>query len=384
MLTVRFVRGVADVEPTAWDALVGPDGSPFFEHAFLRAAEAASAVPERGVLPAHATAWDGDDLVAALPLYVKLDGRGEFIYDYGWSWSAERAGVAYYPKVVSMPPFSPVPGRHVLAAPGADAAGLTAALAEAVEEWAREQDLKGLHYLFLPEDEAAVFEGLGYVRRLSLQLVWENPGYGSFDDFLARFRSKDRVKVKRQRRRLAEQGLRVEAATGDDLTGEHLEAMHGFYRATCAGYGTGSDYLQRGTWELLFRDWRERIVVLLAREASSGEPVGGSLCVQKGDALYGRYWGARRELDSLYFNLAFYEPIALAVERGWARFFAGAGTSWTKFARGFDAWRIRSVHKVFDPGFQAALARATSREAARIEEELARLRAASKLKPFGP
>src|SRR5690348_18438908 len=50
------------------------------------------ALPIYGVEPRHVTLWDGAELVAAAPLYVKHDGRGEFLYDHALSLVARRAG----------------------------------------------------------------------------------------------------------------------------------------------------------------------------------------------------------------------------------------------------------------------------------------------------
>lgn len=378
-LTARFVPGVAEVPRDAWDALTA-NASPFMEWAFLEAVEAHSARPEFGVLPQHLTLWDDDRLIAALPLYLKGDGRAEFIYDYHWYHLASRLGVEYYPKLVSMSPFTPVPGDHVLVAPGEDKAALIPLIAAVVERFAEQSELRGIHYLFLPEDEADALEGLGYVRRTTFQLVWRNDDYADHDAFLARFRSKDRVKIKRERRRLEDAGLRVERVSGEQITPEHEAAIYAFYTRTCDLYGTGSHYLQQGTWTRLFEVWRDRIHLCFAREdRPGGELVGGSLCVQKGDDLYGRYWGSREEVPSLYFNLAFYRPLELAIERGWKRFFAGSGNSPHKYSRGFQPLRTLSLHKLASPELQRVLGEHLREDRARTEAEIDALTQASRL-----
>jgi uncharacterized protein len=377
MLTVRFVDGVARVDRAQWDALVGPAGCPFLEWDFLAACEAGSALPERGMQAQHATLWDGERLLAALPLYVKGDGRGEFIYDYQWSMLANMMGVDYYPKVVSMAPFTPVPCTHLLAAPEVDRQAALGQLAGVVEDWAREVGLKGVHYLFVPEDEAHLLEGLGYVRRTTFQLALDNEGYETFDDLLARFRSKDRVKVKRELRRPAEEGLTIEVVEGEDVSPSHLAAMHTFYERTCALYGTGSNYLRPATWEALGA-WRRRLVLFLARRGE--QLVGGSLCVHKGDALYGRYWGSAEEVRGLYFNLACYQPARLLIERGWRRFYAGSGNAVYKYARGLEPLVTHSVHRVFDERLHATLADHVRHERPMVEEQVDELRAKGKLR----
>jgi len=378
-LTARFLPGVQAVPREAWDALTH-SASPFMEWAFLDACEAHSALPQHGVTPQHLTLWDGERLVAALPLYVKGDGRAEFIYDYHWYHLARRLGVEYYPKLVSMSPFTPVPSDHFLVAPDYDKQALIPALAQVVERFASECELQGVHFLFLPDDEAEALEELGYERRVTFQLVWTNQGYDDHDAFLARFRSKDRVKFKRERRRLEDAGLRLERVTGEAIQPEHEQAIYEFYSRTCEQYGTGSHYLQRGTWERLFASWRDRLHLFFAREDKpGGELIGGSLCVQKGENLYGRYWGCREEIPALYFNLALYRPLELAIEQGWKHFFAGSGNVAFKYSRGFQPWRTLSLHRLASPDLHEALARHLTADRMQVEAEIEQLSKASRI-----
>lgn len=379
-LEARFVSGVEAVSAADWDRLVGPDGSPFLEWGFLRACELGSTLPEHGVLPQHLTQWDEGRLVGALPLFLKGDGRGEFIYDWAWSQLAHRLGAEYYPKAISMAPFTPVTGTHLLLAPGYERAEVWPSVAALTERWAAETGLTGIHHLFLPDDEAELLEGLGYLRRLSFQLAWTNAGYADLEAFLARFRSKDRVRTKRELRGPSEAGLEVEVLEGEQLGARERDAMHGFYERTCLLHGTGSDYLKRPTWEAMFEAWRARLVLFAAR--ADGELVGGALCVRKGRELYGRYWGATRDVPFLYFNLAFYAPIRWCIERGVARFWVGFGNSYAKFARGLEPVPTHSAHHVRDPRLAATLARVLASERERVAAEVAAVTAASKLKPL--
>ncbi len=374
---VRFLSGVDEVDAAAWDRLVGA-GSPFHEHAFLAACEAASALPRFGYLAQHVTVWQGETLRAALPLYVKGDGRAEFIYDWQWAMLARRLGIPYYPKMVSMAPFSPVPGEHLLLDGSFASDNLLEKLVELVEDGARRAGMQGVHYLFVPEEEAERIARLGYLRRLTWQLVWENRGYADFDAFLARFRSKDRVKIKRELRRVPEAGLRLEVRSGDQLESADLDAMYDFYSRTCLLYGTGSHYLQRGTWEELFARWRHRLVLFLA--FAGDERVGGSLCVRKGSALYGRYWGAREDVPALYFNATCYAPIRYAIEHGLAKFYAGFGNAPYKQARGLDPEPTHSVHRVFDGRLMGILRAVLAQERAHKQAEIDELLRCSKLK----
>ena len=56
-----------------------------------------------------------------------------------------------------------------------------------------------------------------FLPRVTHQFHWHNDGYTSFDDFLGRFRSSMRKKVRKERRVVAESGLDVGVARGEDL-----------------------------------------------------------------------------------------------------------------------------------------------------------------------
>ena len=71
------------INPINWNAICHPD-DPFTTHEFLHALETSKSVsPETGWLPLHITILDdtSNDLLAAMPLYVKNHSYGEYIFD---------------------------------------------------------------------------------------------------------------------------------------------------------------------------------------------------------------------------------------------------------------------------------------------------------------
>ena len=64
-------------------------------------------------MPRLVIARDGGRVVGAVPLYLKTNSYGEFIFDWGWANAAHRAGVRYYPKLVAAIPFTPVTGQRL-------------------------------------------------------------------------------------------------------------------------------------------------------------------------------------------------------------------------------------------------------------------------------
>jgi predicted N-acyltransferase len=366
-LSLRVVDALAAIPARDWNALVG-DGSPFLEWEWLASLEDAGAVrPETGWLPQHLTLWRGERLVGACPLYVKGHSMGEFVFDQGWAAAAERAGMAYYPKLLVAVPFTPVAGARLLAAPGEETA-VVPALAAALEGVCVEQRLSSAHVNFCLPAEAERLAARGWLRRSGWQYHWRNDGYRGFDDYLAALRSKRRNQTRRERRELAAQGVTLEIVAGDAITPELIPTMHRLYRATIDDNPWGHPYLTERFFTLVVERFRTRLCFILARQA--GEVVAGTFNVQKGDALYGRYWGAVRTLRHLHFNVCYYAAIEHSIAEGLARFEPGAGGEF-KHMRGFDARETWSMHFVRDPRLRAAIADFLERERAAVRDEIA-------------
>src|SRR5690606_41081188 len=119
-----------------------------------------------------------------------------------------------------------------------------------------------------------------------------------FDDFTAALRNTSRKQVRRERLRAQSYGLALSMRKTTELPAQDLEAMWEFYNQTIANYGS-EPYLTRA-----FFDGLAQAPHAYAAMAHDGEePVAGALFFHKGEALYGRYWGTRRELPMLHFEL---------------------------------------------------------------------------------
>ena len=96
-MTVTTHSSVDAIDQTQWNELAGD--YPFLRHEFLAALEHSGCVgADTAWQPVHLCAHDPSGrLVGALPLYLKFDSHGEFVFDWGWADAFERAGLAYYP-----------------------------------------------------------------------------------------------------------------------------------------------------------------------------------------------------------------------------------------------------------------------------------------------
>ena len=367
---IRVLSSLRSVEPRAWNELVGED-DPFVEHAFLSLLEESGSVGRgSGWEPTHVTAWRGDRLVGALPLYLKTHSYGEYIFDWGWADAASRLGIAYYPKLVAMVPVTPVTGRRFLLAPGEAPGPLVSRLIDGCFEVADATKASSIHLLFLNPDEHGWVAADGrLMKRLSFQFHWRNAGYETFDDFVGEFRSSMRKKLRKERRVAAESKLQIEKVHGHGLSARDWLTLERLYRATCGRKGS-YPYLTREFFELAPTQLDGSPLVLVARD--EGQIVAASLNFEKGGHLYGRYWGASEQHDMLHFELCYYRLIEHAIDQRMRRFEAGAqGTH--KLRRGLMPVPIYSGHWVRHPVLAQAVADFLPREAASVEQQIEEL-----------
>ncbi len=400
-LSVRLVQSLAEVKAAAWDACAGgvpgcgeglesevkltsEDNSsaqlstqghpnnPFVSHDFLVSLEASKSVGSRtGWQPRHLLAEDDEGtLLGAAPCYVKSHSRGEYVFDYGWAEAFERAGGAYYPKLQVAVPFTPVPGPRLLARPGPLADAVRGGLAQALAEITTSNQLSSAHVTFLTEPEWRLLGERGFLQRTDQQFHWENEGYASFDDFLARLASRKRKTIRRERKEALAPGIEVHGLTGADLTEEVWDAFFAFYMET-GSRKWGSPYLTRDFFSIVSAKMADRILLVMAKRA--GRWIGGALNFIGGDALYGRNWGAIEHHPFLHFELCYYQAIDFAIRRKLKWVEAGAQGE-HKLARGYLPKTTYSAHFIANPSLKRAIAEYLARERRYVEaarEELA-------------
>jgi predicted N-acyltransferase len=373
----ELLQGVRELPQDQWDALVG-DESPFLEWSWLASLEEAGAVgPGTGWLPRPLVSRQGGRLVAACPLYVKGNSEGEFVFDWSWADAAYRAGIEYYPKLLVGVPFTPVTGRRFLIAPGLPRDEWIGHMGAALRQVVEQNDFSSAHVNFCQDEEVDPLADAGYDLRVGVQYHWHNRGYRDFEDYLGAFRSKRRNQVRRERRAMEREGVRIETLHGAEIPDALFTPMFRFYLATIDKKFYGRQYLNRRFFELVRQRFRERLCFVVA--SLDGEPIAGTFNVQKGDALYGRYWGADYEVRHLHFNVCYYAAIEHCILHGLQRFEPGAGGDY-KQLRGFDATPTYSLHYVADPRLRGAIRRYLEQERSEAAETISWLRERSSLK----
>ena len=357
------IASLAEVEPAAWNALTG--NQPLLCHEFLLAMESSGSVgPDTHWQPCHVLLRDSSGtLVGALPLYSKTDSRGEFVFDWSWADAYERAGLAYYPKLVSAVPFTPANGTRLLVRDPADRARVSAALIEAALDLARNADVSSWHVLFPDAAERDAFAAAGLLERKGCQFHWRNDGYRDFDDFLSRFSSAKRKKARRERRRIEEAGIRFEHLRGDAVRPDDWDAIHAFYAQTFLRRGH-EPYLNRGFFDRIAATLPENLLVILARLGN--EPIATAICFRSRDTLYGRYWGSKADFHSLHFETCYYQGIEYCIREG-LRLFEPGTQGEHKISRGFSPTPTWSFHWLREPGFHRAVQTYLERETAHVD-----------------
>ncbi len=375
-MPVRVIRSLEDADPQRWNALeLG--GSPFLRHEFLLAAEqSGAAVPATGWDAHHLLLEDAKHgLAGAVPLYLKTHSRGEFVFDFAWAEASARAGHAWYPKLVAAVPFTPATGPRLLVHPAADATAVRRSLLAACRELRRELGASSLQLLFVTAAERALPEVQELLPRLDCQFHWHNAGYADFDDFLSGLTAERRKKLRRERRRVAEAGVSFATLHGGELDEARLRDLHRLHAGTFLRHGQ-RPYVNLDFFRRLARSMPESLVVQFALQ--DGVTVGCSLSLRGDDTLYGRYWGASRDIHSLHFETCYYRGIEYCIRERLARFEPGAQGEY-KLLRGFAPQPVWSLHEIGHPRLAAAIARALTLERARVTRYIA---AAAEHLPF--
>jgi uncharacterized protein len=356
----RTLSSIAKIDAQGWNALAGSE-QPFLRHEFLLAMEQSGCTSARtGWIPQHLIIETQDGVpAAALPLFRKLHSRGEFVFDFSWANAYAQHGIAYYPKLLSAVPFTPVCGPRLLTGPQPVRESLSKALINAALEYARDEQFSSWHVLFPTDAAAEDLERAGLVLRRDCQFHWFNQGYASFEEFLSTFTAEKRKKAKRERRRVAEAGIEFDTRHGGDMTDALWNEVYGFYADTF--YRHGHDpYLNLNFFKRVAAAMPDSIMLKIARLGRT--PIAAAIFFVGEQALYGRYWGAGGNYHSLHFETCYYQGIEYCIERKLQRFEPGTQGE-HKVPRGFVPALTRSAHYIADQRFAAAIRDFARREA---------------------
>ncbi len=361
----HFVDSIHQVAAEHWNRLSPANGYPFLRHEFLSALEdSGSTTRETGWQPRHLLVSDAGTVVAAAPLYSKTHSYGEYVFDWAWADAYRRSGRRYYPKLITAVPFTPSVGPRFL---GAEAERLLPAITDAIQAEVLTSGSSGWHCLFPSDAVSEQLQGLGYSRRQGSQFHWFNDHYSDFDDFLARFASRKRKNLNKERRRVREQGLSLVVKTGAEVDPDEWNQFYQLYHLTYFKRSGRQGYLGPDFFHRLAATMPEAMVLVLAY--FEGEMIAAALNFRDRDTLYGRYWGCRQEFDFLHFETCYYQGIEYAITQGLKRFDPGAQGE-HKIQRGFTPIPTWSNHWLVEPLFREAIDDFLVREQQAVETYL--------------
>ena len=363
-LNLHISAAMAAIDVDEWDALTD-GGNPFVSHAFLLALEDGGAVGgDSGWDPMHLLLRNDDgQLLGAVPTYLKHHSYGEYIFDHGWANAFERAGGAYYPKLLVAIPFTPATGPRLLVKDNRD--DLKIALARGLESLLEKYQLSSAHVNFLPSSDADILSAAGWLQRSSIQFHWHNRGYADFDDFLASLSSRKRKNIRKERAAIAAAGVTMRPLTGSAIKQDHIDYFYRFYLSTIDRKWGGA-YLTHAVFSQLRRTMADRMLLVMAEY--NGQIIGGALNFIGHDALYGRNWGADIDIPNLHFEACYYQAIEFAIATGLSRVEAGA-QGIHKVQRGYLPVTTHSVHHIAHDGFREAVSRFLASETRGVEAE---------------
>lgn len=397
----RVFASPSDLPAAQWDALVSADenASPFIRHAYLTALhESGCAREQTGWQPQYLTLWRDGELHAASPMYLKNHSYGEYVFDWAWANAYAQHGLDYYPKALVAVPFTPVQGSRLLAKDD----HARSALVRALIHHTREENLSSLHLLFIQPREADACAEAGMLLRDTVQFHWQNrvpapssgpvrlpqaspeddPGpsgcssgpdeearqFRDFEHFLASLVQDKRKKIRQERRKVAEAGVRFRWAQGTEIDATDWDFFYRCYERTYLEHGN-APYLNRDFFQRMTQTMPDNWLLFVALR--EGRPIACSLVAidPRKRVAYGRYWGALERVDCLHFEACYYQPLEWCIRHGFVRFEGGAQGE-HKMARALLPVKTSSAHWLAHPAFSDAVERFLERESRGVGEYL--------------
>ena len=358
-MNISIIGAIKETTPDEWNALAGQH-NPFLRFEFLSALETHNCVGKRyGWIPQHITLRDDNKkLIGAVPLYLKDNSYGEFVFDWGWADAYHRSGIEYYPKLVCSVPYTPATGPRLLIDANQDYGKIADLLISAALQHATHLNVSSLHWLFTNNKDTAQLSKHHLMQRLGCQFHWTNNNYESFEHFLQALTRSKRKNINQERRRVRDANVEIEILDGHQASEQHWATFHRYYESTfmkLGGYAT----LSQPFFEEVASSLPDNIMLVMAKH--EGKYIASSLSFRGKDTLYGRHWGCEKEINSLHFEACYYQGIEYCIQHGIKRFEPGAQGE-HKISRGFLPTATHSMHWVADPQFRQAINEFLTRE----------------------
>jgi predicted N-acyltransferase len=218
-----------------------------------------------------------------------------------------------------------------------------------------------------------------------VQFHWNNrqpetgAAFTDFDSFLASLTQDKRKKIRQERRRVLDAGVRLRHARGADINPADWAFFYRCYERTYWEHGN-APYLSPAFFQAMAGTLPEPWVLFIAER--DGYPIASSLIAVSAPlpdgsrTAYGRYWGALERVDCLHFEACYYQPIDWCIRHGVARFEGGAQGE-HKMARALMPVNTPSAHWLAHPAFADAVGRFLDQESEHLDRYREELRTRS-------
>ncbi len=351
-MQISFIDSLSAITPQAWNQLCADD-YPFVRYEFLYALEMSKSVGAgTGWQTQHLVVHEGEELIAAMLLYIKTNSYGEYVFDWSWADAYQRYGFHYYPKLISAIPFTPCTGARLLLKDLSRTQEILTAVIVAIKNHAQVLKASSWHCLFPTQEISKQLVDEKITQRVGAQFHWFNRDYKSWDDFVGAMNSRKRKNINKERRAVVEQGISFVTKTGADISAEDWQLFYVFYCKTYLKRSGHTGYLTREFFQMLREQFAQHSLMVIAYQHN--EAIAAALFFMDSKTIYGRYWGCAAEYDFLHFETCYYQGIDYAIKHGLQRFDGGAQGE-HKIQRGFEPVMTYSNHWLASAEFQQAI-----------------------------
>jgi len=172
-------------------------------------------------------------LVGALPVYIKFNSYGEFVFDWAWADAYQQNNIRYYPKLVTSIPYTPTTGPRLLIQDDAHYDEIANTLVNAVLLFAEKSNISSYHCLFTNNKDTDYFSNNpNFMMRLGFQFHWTNNHYKRFSDYISYLTSKKRKQIKRERRIVQEQDKEFDILNRHEASANLWDISHSLNEQT--------------------------------------------------------------------------------------------------------------------------------------------------------
>ncbi len=241
-LKIQFVKSIEEIGQKRWNSVVGTK-NPFTRYEFLHGLEQTGCTNEQsGWAPYHIAVYHTGELeaetgsnsatntqakeltqnplVCLVPLYLKTNSWGEYVFDWSWANAYQSHGLEYYPKFVTATPFTPSAGKRFFASEDFKnkVGELIKFVTKEIKDEAEKVGASSWHILFPTELENVCLADLGIQARVGTQFHWTNRNFKTFDDFLDVLTSRKRKSIRKERKKVADEGITFTRTEGAEIS----------------------------------------------------------------------------------------------------------------------------------------------------------------------